>query len=893
MGSQEIRAAVDPAIYEASMVNSGQQRLTRNLQSLRESDGGGEDDAADKSVADLAFAATLGGHDALHYVAVDSLAQAIAQQLIPARGGNLPKGIALLRSSIRSLSFDRQDRLVEQLARNTLLALLRTLGERRQRAIKVAGEYAQLEVAFACIEQHDRRHWQREIEGKKLISTATAPALIQYVETLHFHLEGRYPIPCWLREGREQVGSDLVTLAEGETRLVVGPDRGAKVFVRQKKNILTSDGQYTSESTLTLTPEAQEVVDRGDAEYVDSGFEARPLPYLPKPWRGMYEGGFVTHEVPFIRKRHDVREALEATEEGRGSLAAPMVASDSLGHTSWTVNPRVLEVLRWGLDKGMFDENSCWDYADNDEWDDWGAERVVDRPAITRRHELLAVVRMIDEHLDGHTFHQPHSIDFRGRLYPLASRLHVQRSSVERALLLFADSAPLGDREGYEWFMRAGATAMGLDKEPVEDQVAAAEATADIVRKIAADPIASRAHWENQDKPFEFLAWAFEYARYLDEKAAWDADRRRRGEIAVEVDTSADVYTDFETGLPMELDGSCNAFQHYALLARDHDTAIRVNLVPGWAHPQDLYADVAEEVEERLADLMVHSEDVNTRRRAKAWFDSGLVGRKLAKSPTMTVSYGSTPHGRRKALRKFLRTEAPDGARQVVVDVELSITPEGTRRRDYDPIAEAARWIESKIQKATDDLTRGAVWVRRFLQECAGAVAKAGHDVAWLSPSGFLVCQILRKRDSAFDVRIRSRVTGEGGRYTSNLHFHRDSDTPDVRKSKSSIPPNFVHALDAAHLVRVIGRAEADGIAIGAVHDAVRVRPGDAARLQRILLEELAALHRVDLLADFRDQLAARFPAAARKLPNIERLREKHPGHLDPDEIVDAKFAFA
>jgi DNA-directed RNA polymerase len=613
---------------------------------------------------------------------------------------------------------------------------------------------------------------------------------------------------------------------------------------------------FKSRSDLAITPAAQEVVDRGDADYVSTGQEGRPLWYPPAPWTEMYRGGYHTLRVPFISQRDLVREALLSTDDGLASLTRPMAAADSLGRVPWQVNTRVVPILSWLIQIGGLGDRSVPD-GDTKE-------------AGARRREVAATVEMAESFGDT-PLYLPHVADFRGRLYPLAARLHLQSSSAERALLRFADPAPLGDREGYEWFMRIGAAALGFDKLPIAEQVAKAEEAAGTAEAIAANPTMRRDLWEEVDDPWMFLAWAFEYGRYLHEKRQlWLFEHDQ-------------IHVDFETALPVQLDGSCNAYQHYALLARSREDAERVNLIPGNDRPHDLYGTVADVVEDRVMHL-ASSDDPAIASMAAAWLDSELIDRKLCKSPVMTVSYGSTSYGREKNLRAYLVNDASLSKLAPFSDAQIGIR-------------QAARWIEPVIRKAIDEVV-GASWVRDYLKACTEAVTKhAKGDAIWRTPSGLLVHQLERTREVQ---RIRSRIAGTVERRIGelDLRFVRDTSTPDVKAAKQATPPNFVHSLDAAHLVRVIERCEAAGIPLGTIHDAVRVRPSDAAAVQRILLEELAAMYQEgDLLADFRDQLAVLYPEAASRLPRpfeLELMRQEHvETELDIAEILEAVFAFA
>jgi DNA-directed RNA polymerase, mitochondrial len=64
--------------------------------------------------------------------------------------------------------------------------------------------------------------------------------------------------------------------------------------------------------------------------------------------------------------------------------------------------------------------------------------------------------------------------------------------------------------------------------------------------------------------------------------------------------------------------------------------------------------------------------------------------------------------------------------------------------------------------------------------------------------------------------------------------------------------PNFVHPLDAAHLLRTVNAAVAGGIsAIATVHDSFACLPSRAARFRQLIQEEFVRMYQEhDVLAE-------------------------------------------
>jgi DNA-directed RNA polymerase len=113
-------------------------------------------------------------------------------------------------------------------------------------------------------------------------------------------------------------------------------------------------------------------------------------------------------------------------------------------------------------------------------------------------------------------------------------------------------------------------------------------------------------------------------------------------------------------------------------------------------------------------------------------------------------------------------------------------------------------------------------------------------------------------------------------------------DKPDKRAHRNSISPNFVHSLDAAHLVRTVVAAANEGIdQMCVIHDSFACTPGNAGRLNRIVREEFVRMYEEhDVLAEFKASILSQFPGIV--LPDPP---EK--GTLDLSGVLNSQYAFS
>jgi DNA-directed RNA polymerase len=81
----------------------------------------------------------------------------------------------------------------------------------------------------------------------------------------------------------------------------------------------------------------------------------------------------------------------------------------------------------------------------------------------------------------------------------------------------------------------------------------------------------------------------------------------------------------------------------------------------------------------------------------------------------------------------------------------------------------------------------------------------------------------------------------------------------DKARAVNAVAPNFVHACDAAHLLRTVNAAVSKGItSIATVHDSFGCLPPRAARFLKIIREELARMYEEhDVLREVLDQARA------------------------------------
>jgi DNA-dependent RNA polymerase len=358
--------------------------------------------------------------------------------------------------------------------------------------------------------------------------------------------------------------------------------------------------------------------------------------------------------------------------------------------------------------------------------------------------------------------------DRRGRLIQMCD-FNYTRSDPVRSLFMFAEGKPIGwsvyDGRPIDWLEIAIANAYGVKGTWADRHKWVAEPeNRELIKAVAADP---RLVWRRDigaKEPFQFAAACVEY---------------------VAADTHGPTY---ETHLPVWLDASSNGLQHLAIMRGDVKLAAMVNLkttraTEGNRDPEihDIYLIVTNQVEQTLQ----ADDDPSSR----YWLGHNRPHlRDLLKRPIMTLPYGVTLRGMLDQIK-----ETCEGL-GIAAPFEAMV-----RLRDHTWAA-----IEEKLP--------GAMEARTYIQGIAQHCLDSGTYMQWVTPSGFPVDNRYRKSETR---RVRLPFLGQSVTIADGY-----TDEPREQKIIDSAVANFVHSMDAAHLVLSVNAAVERGITnIMTIHD--------------------------------------------------------------------------
>lgn len=563
-----------------------------------------------------------------------------------------------------------------------------------------------------------------------------------------------------------------------------------------------------------MTPEAVEflVKHTTKAQWVEPFFS--PMLVKPKDWiafdTGAYTSDQVSKLVPLIRT-HDQNHVSEVRKAiSSGKMDRCLKALNIIQGTQWQINKPVADLVRWAWEtsqdipgfplnrhvpKPTIPDN--WEDLSEIERKGWrirasqvaGRNRGIDGDRVTMLQDLSTAQGLYNQE----SFWIPHSLDFRGRVYPVPA-YNGQRADHIRGTLQFSKGLPLGDQGPY-WLAVHLANCGDFDKiskGTLDERDQWTIDNEDMVRRIASDPQGTVELWRNADKPFQFIAACLDYNNWLN-----DAGYASRISVA--------------------LDGSNSGLQHYSASLRSLEGSL-VNLIPSDL-PADLYQAVASRVEQSvIADSEAGSEI------AKIILKNG-ISRKLVKRNAMTFTYSSGEYGMKIQHMDDLMRPLNDK----VLFGELKEHPYG-----YDGGFQAAGYLAKKvfheITKLVPDATKGM----KFFQQCAAALAHEKKGITWTTPIGLPVSHKYTEWDSKtvamflYDKHVPVSKALSADKVLDNKVLKwvnlQIRTTPERRinkeKAKSAIAPNVIHSMDASHLMMTVLAANEKGIEdFSLIHD--------------------------------------------------------------------------
>ena len=578
-------------------------------------------------------------------------------------------------------------------------------------------------------------------------------------------------------------------------------------------------------------------------------------------------------------------------------------AANKLQSTGWRINRRILKSLQ--RNKELFTSDTPIE--DNDAKEMKRRSKAVEWAFIVTKAEKLA---------SKDVFYQDVECDYRGRIYYSESFLSFQGSDLARGMLKFAHGKPMTD-EGLYWLAVHTASSFNMSYEIDEIPNWVTTDYKSMLEQEGLDNLSvdkmtlnDRVQWTNEymseiveaGKTGEFSEDAEKSVAFLSCCIEW-----------YDYSLASQDNRIFFTHLPIPIDGSNNGWQHLGAISKDVHTGELVGLIPIEIQ-KDFYVQTAKELinqinDERLSNILSSMpmksirKGISKRGSMTRAYSAGAS--KIAdnmffdcKAEEYHTAYNITQDDCNKfakTLVSAIDVVCPGPLQTMGYFQELAAFEIGKYSK-YGPDGEPAGRVYKEIVKEQkelyikkdktdeelEELNDLTVAIRSYENRLVygnGSVA-----LTWDTPSGFPVNYTCFNTSTR---KCRGTISGyktEAGKAKTINHVARvPTTTPDIRGFMCGVSPNFVHSLDASHMMLVIDDWHGD---FGAVHDSFSAHACDIEQLLALTKSKFIEMYNVDNFYDYiEDQLITDKTGLEVAQPEL--------GNLNIKEIEDSDYFFA
>lgn len=682
------------------------------------------------------------------------------------------------------------------------------------------GDALQSELKMESLQKENPEYMREVVTNWKSKRAKSARHKTNVLNHLITEREGDWK--HWSSQVKALVGSYLIMQIHKNTDLL-----NLTTLQRGKKRV----------KQVTLSPEAVEWISQHMEHMAFLKPLHRPMVVLPAPWSENtrpYLTDAMNSTIDFVRCRGKKMKSHYKTVAPSVYNAVSLAQS-----TPWRINKGILDFITnlqqlpnpqlipsagisnfpdYPLPKELKAEDM--DEAQQTIFREWkAAMRTLYSEDVVRRsnRQRLDMTLLIARDYEGYDeIFFPHSIDSRGRIYSIPTILQPQGDDIAKSLLEFSKGYKL-TAGGLIQLKIQIASKFGLDKASRDERLQWFEDNEGLVLDIGTRPLDMLDTIADTDKPFQFVAACMDYA-------SW------------KIDPDAPIHA------RVNKDGACNGLQHFAAMLSDGELGDSVNLTPATAkdEPKSVYKAVAKEVEKMLKQ--------STDEYAGMWLSfwhhlaskqddkpSCLVDYKCMKRPVMTLPYSATMYSRMTYIKEYVR------------DKDMA----GFFGTDY---GKAVKYFADIVTEAMSTKIPSATLILDWLQESCRRILVEHSAVEWTTPLGLRVMNHQSKRKSVccklwFDnVQVRTSVKV-------------DIDGVDARKVASAVAPNFVHSMDATHMLWIVQAAWSANITdLHLVHDDYGCHVNHGELLEAIARKEFARLYLIhqpllDLYERYKDIL--------------------------------------
>ena len=421
----------------------------------------------------------------------------------------------------------------------------------------------------------------------------------------------------------------------------------------------------------------------------------------------------------------------------------------------------------------------------------------------------------------------PIKLDNRGRLYPISPYFHYQGSELAKALLLFAkaDIIKRNDTEAIEYLKAYGATCFGngLNRKSYSKRLEWVEDNWEKIIDFENSDLVGKA-----EEKFLFISFCIEMKRFNNF-------------------LNNEYIHEFKTYLPIQLDGTCNGFQHLALLSNETELFETLNLFEAKKSddPKDFYGHI-------ITILNVHLENKKSNSKITEEIDSydRLLKLGISRSNVKPVIMTKPYNAKDKTLVKYIKDTLIYSHldKRLVKDKDGNYTTENIGW--YKLTTDSEHYVNYLDIELLVKCINEVIYVNYprikllsiYLRDITKILNKLDLPIIWRLPTGLKISQKYLERRSK-QIKPFSHLN------TSLKLTITDKIKIDKLKQGTALMPNLVHSLDASTLSllynSLYNSVDTENVNFYSVHDCY----GVTAKYVGILINLLSTIY-IDIYSD-------------------------------------------
>ena len=386
----------------------------------------------------------------------------------------------------------------------------------------------------------------------------------------------------------------------------------------------------------------------------------------------------------------------------------------------------------------------------------------------------------------------PVRLDHRTRIYCETDYFDYQKSDLAKGLISFVNPGCIYKYSyvAIKYFKAFGANMFGsgLDKKSLNLRVKWVEDNTDKILKFESNDIVN-----NAENKTSFVSFCFEYKRFIEF-----------------INDKNSVV--FYTYLPIQLDASCNGYQHLALLTKEVEIFDKLNLSKSTYDddPDDFYSYILDKIYEYISkQIIILAKSSNLSDKQKVCID---IYKKLIKAPF-----------ERSIVKKTIMTNSYNaGTETLVKNIQVNLVGpfgEGVDTyytyKDYDvKIYREDLWrFVITMKHVLGRETPKIVQLSKYLSSVVSICTKLCLPIPWNLPSGVEIVE---------SYEIEKKSTLKAFSFIKSKYSFRkfEKASYDLDKQKRATMPNLIHSLDGTSIALLQNNFNVD---LYTIHDCFAV----------------------------------------------------------------------